>query len=168
MTLRAKTCFRSKVQNAIQRRILETGCLSRDLRRHELLMDRKLANTREDAGKQSQHTANVIDRIHVGRVESCDHGIEPLLFFGRQRTISTRYVGVGERVVVKRRIAVQVVGRRKIAGVRIRPLLLQRDAEQRRTLDPRPHDLEKLAGLEPLLDVVRQMEVRVVEFIGST
>ena len=84
----------------------------------------------------------------------------------RQRAIHARDVGVGERVVVERRVAVQVVGRREVAGVRVRPLLLQRDAEQRRSADPGPHDLQELADVDALLDVVRQVEVRVVEAVA--
>ena len=100
-------------------------------------------------------------------------GLKPVII-GSKRACSSfesdaidgRDVRVGERVVVERRVAVQVVGRREVAGVAVRPLLLQRDAEQRRSAHARPHDLEELTRLDALLDVVRQVEVRVVETVG--
>ena len=134
-----------------------------DLRRHELLVDAELADAGEHARERPQHAADVIGAVHVGRVEPGDHRIEARLRVRRQRSVGDRDRGVGERVVVERRIALQVVGRREIARVPVRPLLLQRDAEQRRAADPRPHDLQELADVDALLDVVRQVEVRVVE-----
>ena len=84
-------------------------------------------------GNVVQHAADVIGGVHVGRVEAGDHRIEARLLAPASATGRRhRDVGVGERVVVERRVALQVVGRREVAGVRVRPLLLQRDAEERR------------------------------------
>ena len=66
-------------------------------------------------------------------------GLKPVIIgskracsLGRQRPVRHRDVGVGEGVVVERRVGLQVVGRREVAGVPVRPRLLQRDAEERR------------------------------------
>src|SRR5690606_15185666 len=70
---------------------------------------------------------------------------------------------VDERIVVERRVALQVIGRRGIAGVGISPGLLQRDAEQRYPPYPVAHDLEEVGELETFLHVIRQVKVRVVQ-----
>ena len=57
----------------------------------------------------------------------------------------------------------QVVGRSEVAGVAVGPLLLERNPEQRRAADPRPHDAQEVAGPDAFLDVVGQVEVRVIE-----
>ena len=156
-----------EVENPIERRIRQAGCLARHFRRHELLVDAELADAREHAGERQQDTADVIDSVHVGRVEAGDHRVEAGLLGRRQRAVRHRDGCVGERIVVERRVAVQVVGGREVAGVAIRPLLLQRDAEERGPARPRPHDSQELARREALLDIVGQMEVRVVELVGG-
>ena len=97
-------------------------------------------------GNVVQHAPDVVDAVHVGRIEPGDHRIEARLLLLRERAVHARDVGVGERVVVERRVGLQVVGRREVAGVRVRPLLLQRDPEERRAADARAHDLQELAG----------------------
>src|SRR5271154_6765516 len=49
-----------KVENTVKRRVEQTGNLACHLSRHELLVNRKLADTRKDAGKSLKHPANVI------------------------------------------------------------------------------------------------------------
>ena len=75
-------------------------------------------------------------------------------------------MGVGERVVIKRGIGLKVVGRREFARVRKRPLLLEGNAEQRRSTDPVAHDVQELRAADALLDVVRQVKVGIVELRG--
>ena len=129
-------------------------------------MDRELADAGEDAGVGLEHAADVIGRVHVGRVEPGDHRVEALLLLRRQRLVRLGDERVGERVVVERRIGLQVVGRRVVARVLVRPGLLQRDAEQGGAADLVSHDLEVPADVGALLDVVRQVEVRVVEQVA--
>jgi hypothetical protein len=109
------------------------------LRRYELLVDREFADPREHSGEGLEHATDVIGGVHVSRIEAGDHGVEPRLLFRAQRQVRRRDVRVGKRVVVERRVGVQVVGRREVAGVLIRPLLLQGNAEHRGTTDRRPH-----------------------------
>ena len=154
-------------EDAIQRRVGQAGGLARDLRADELLVDAELADAGEDAGKRRQDAADVIDAVHVGRVETGDHRIEARLLLRPKAAIDAGDVGVRERVVVERRVGVQVVGRREVAGVGVGPVLLQRDAEQRRAGDARAHDVEELGDVDALLDVVGQVEMRVVEPVGA-
>jgi hypothetical protein len=90
------------------------------------------------------------------------------MFGGGERPIDAGDIGVGEGVVIEGRIAVEVVGGREVAGVRVRPLLLQRNTEEGRAADARSHDRQELPGADALLDVVGQVEVRVVELVGRT
>ena len=120
-------------------------------------------------GNVEQHAADVIDGVHVRRIEAGDHRIEARLLGRGQRLVDAGDVGVGERVVVERRVALQVVGRREVARIGVRPVLLERNAEQRRSADPVAHDLAGTrCDVDALLDVVRQVEVRVVELVGGT
>ena len=155
-----------EVENPIERRIGQARGLAGNLRGHEFLVDAELADAGEDAGEGLQHAADVIDGIHVRRVEPGDHRIEARLLLLRERAIGAGDERIGERVVVERRVALQVVGRRELAGVAVRPLLLQRDAEQRRTADAAAHDLQELPDVDALLDVVGQVKVRIVEGVG--
>jgi hypothetical protein len=100
-----------------------------------------------------------IDAVHVRRVEAGDHRIEARLRVLRQGPVDAGDVGIGEGVVVERGVGVQVVGRREVGRVRVRPLLLQGNAEQRRPPHACPHDLEELRYRDPLLDVVGEVEV---------
>ncbi len=61
----------------------------------------------------------------------------------------------------------QIVGRREVGRIGVGPLLLQRDAEERRPTDAAAHDLQELPDADPFLDVVRQVEMRVVELAGG-
>jgi hypothetical protein len=160
--------FRGEVEDAIERGVCEAGSLAGDLGRDELLVDAELADAGEHAGERLQNPANVIDAVHVRWVEPGDHRIEARLLLLRERAILAGDVSVGERVVVERRVAVQVVGRREVAGVPVRPLLLQRDPEERRPADARARDLQELADVDPFLDVVREVEVGVEELVGGT
>ena len=160
--------FRGEVEHAVERRIGQAGGLAGDLRRDELLVDAELADPREDAGKGEEHPADVIHGVHVSGIEAGDHRIEARLLGRRQRLVDAGDGGVGERVVVERCIALQVVGRREVARIGIRPLLLKRNAEERRSPDTAAHDLQEAMDVDALLDVVRQVKVRVVELVGGT
>ena len=115
-------------------------------------------------GKVCKHPANVIRGVHVGRIEAGDHRIEACLLFFRQRPVRHRNVSVGEGVVVERCVRLQVVGRSKVAGILVRPFLLQGDAEQRHSSDLGAHDLQKVVDVGAFLNVVGQMKVGVVQF----
>ncbi len=156
-----------EVEDPVQGRIDQARDLARDLRGHELLVNGELADPREDARKGPQHPADVIGGVHVGGVEAGDHGIEAGLLFRRERPVGHRDDGVGERVVVERSVALQVVGRSEVAGVLVRPGLLERNAEQGRAADPRPHDAQELPDVDALLHVVGQVEVDIVEVAGA-
>ena len=114
-------------------------------------------------GKMREHAANVIGGVHVRRIEAGDHRIEARLLRRRQRAIGHRDLRVGERVVIERRVGLQVIPGREVARVRVHPLLLQRNAEERRATDLVAHHAQKVVNVGPLLDVVRQVNVRVVE-----
>jgi hypothetical protein len=158
--------FGGEREDAIEGRVLQACGLAVDFSRDEFLVDAELADAREDTGKRLQHATDVIDAVHVGRVEAGDHRVETPLLLSGQRAVHARDVGVGERVVVERCVAVQVIRGREVTRVRVRPLLLQRDTEQRRAANARPHDLQKVGHLDALLDVVGQMEMRIVKLPG--
>src|SRR4051812_1400338 len=61
-----------------------------------------------------------------------------------------------------------MVGRREAAGVAPAPLLLQRNAEERDAADLRAHDRQDVVDVRPFLDVVREVEVRVVQLVRLT
>ena len=155
-----------KLQNAIECGVRQAGGFAGDLGGDEFLVNRELAEPGEDAGKRPEDPPDVIDRIHVGRIEAGNHRIEARLLFLRQRAVHAGDVRVGERVVIKRGIGLQVIGRREFPGVRKRPLLLEGNAEQRRSTDPVAHDLQELLAADSLLDVVRQMKVGIIELRG--
>ena len=136
-----------EIEDAVEGRVEQAGRLAGDLRRHELLVDRELADAREHAGERQQHALDVIGGVHVRRIEPRDHGVEARLLRRRQRPVLHRDERVGERVVVERRVALQVVGRREIAGVVLVPHLLERDAEDGHAADLRAHDLQEVVDV---------------------
>src|SRR5882757_4770063 len=82
--------FRSKIQYAIESRVLKACDFARNLRRYEFFVNRELAYTSKHAWEGLQHPAYVVRSIHVRRVEAGDHGIKPGLLFLRQRPICHR------------------------------------------------------------------------------
>ncbi len=124
---------------------------------------REFADSGKHAGERQQHALDVVRRVHVRRVEPGDHRVEPRLLLFGERAVLHRDVGVGERVVVERRVGLQVVRGREVSRVPVRPGLLQRDAEQGRAPHLGSHDVEEPVHVDPFLDVVRQVEVRVVD-----
>src|SRR5262249_22296182 len=64
-------------------------------------------------------------------------------------------------------VGLQVVRGGEIPAVPVRPLLLQRDAEERDASHSGPHDLQEVVNVRPFLDVVREVEVRVVQLVRS-
>ena len=68
-----------EVEDPVQRRVLQARNRTGDLGGYELLVNGELANAGEYTRKSLQHPANMIHRVHVGGIESRDHGIEPRL-----------------------------------------------------------------------------------------
>ena len=156
-----------ELENPIERRIGQARGLAGDLRGHEFLVDAELADAGEDAGERlaarggcdrRAYMSAGLNPVIIGSKRACSSFGSDAIRAGDER--------IGERVVVERRVALQVVGRRELAGVAVRPLLLQRDAEQGRTADAAAHDLQELPDVDALLDVVRQVKVRIVECVG--
>ena len=58
-------------------------------------MDGEFADAREHAWIHLQHATNVIRRIHVRRIESRDHWVEPGLLLAGQRAIPARAERLG-------------------------------------------------------------------------
>ena len=160
--------FGSEVEDPVEGRILQTGHLSRHLCGHKLLMNCELADACEYTRECLQNTPDVVSGIHVSRIKSGDHGIEPSPLLGRQRPVRHRNEGIGERIVVKRCIGVQIIGRCAVSVDAIGPLLLKRYAKQGDSSDLVAHDFHEILNGCPFLDVVRQMEVGVIQFkVGS-
>ena len=90
-------------------------------------------------------------------------GIQPRLLFLGQRPVGHGDGRIDERVVVQGGIRLQVVVGRKILRVGVGPHLLQRKAEEGRAADLGPHHLDVGAGVGRFLDVVRDVEMRVME-----
>jgi hypothetical protein len=154
---------RCKIEEPVERWIGEARDLSGDLRRDELLVDGELADSGKNAWKRLQHAANVVDGVHVGGVEPGDHRIEARLLLFREGQIGLRDERIRERVVVERRVCLQVISRCVIARIAVRPRLLQRNPEEGDTADLRAHDPEELMDVGSLLDIVREVKVRVVD-----
>ena len=150
-------------EDAVERRVREARGVAGDLGRDELLVNRELADAGEHAGERLEHAANVVGGVHVGGIEAGDHRIEARLITPRQRLVLRRDVGVGEGVIVERRVGLQIVRRRVVTGVLVRPRLLERDPEDRDAAGLVAHRLQELLHRRPLLHVVRQVKVGVVE-----
>ena len=153
----------SEVEHPVERGVPQTGAVAEDLGAHELLVDGELADAREHPRIEREHPPDVVRAVHVRRVEAGDHRVEAGLLLRRQRPVLLRDHRVDERVVVERRVRMQVVVRRPVARLEVVPLLLQRDAEHGRAPHPVAHDAEHVLQRDPPLDVVRQVEVDVVK-----
>ncbi len=127
-----------EIENSVQRRIWEGRYLAGHLARYELFVNAEFADAAEHAWVHFQHTRDVIDRVHVRRIEPGNHRIQAGAILGRQREIFVRDDRVGEGVIIKRSVGLQVIGRRKIARIRIGPGLLKRDPNKvdRFTVEP--------------------------------
>src|SRR5678815_215189 len=68
-----------QIENSIQGRIEQAGDTARNFGRHELFMNRELANSAEHAGESSQNAPDMICSVHVRRIEACDHRVEACL-----------------------------------------------------------------------------------------
>ena len=153
----------AEIKDAVQCRVSQAGDLTGNFRGDEFLVDAKLADAGKYAGKCSQHPLDMIGSIHIGRVETDDHRIKAVLLLRRQFLIETRDIGIGERIVIQRCIALQVITRCIITRVLVRPGLLQRDTEQRRAPYPVTHDDKVILDTDALLDVVGQVEMAVMK-----
>jgi hypothetical protein len=118
-----------EIENAVQRRILQAGCVARDFCRHELLVDREFTNPTENARKGLEHTTNVVRGVHIRGIEARDHGVKTRPLFRRQGSVRHRDPCIGERIVVEWRVRVQIISRFTVAIEPVRPLLLEWDAE---------------------------------------
>ena len=68
-----------EVEQSIERGVGDARRFTGDLRGHELLVDRELADPDEHAGERLEDATHVIGRVHVRRIETGDHRIEPRL-----------------------------------------------------------------------------------------
>ena len=161
-----QACLGGEIQDPIQRRILKTRHFAGDFRRHEFLVNRELSDTGEYARKGLQDAADMVRRVHVGRIEARDHRVETrLLLWRRQRLVGHGDPCIGERVVIKRRVGIQVISGRVSPVDPVGPLLLQ--AGSRRSPLVRylvPHDLEESRECLSFLNVIGEMKMRIVEF----
>ena len=76
-----ETDFGREVDETIERLVLETRHFARDFRGNKFLMNGEFTDAREHARERREHTSNVIGGVHVGRIETGDHRIEPCLLF---------------------------------------------------------------------------------------
>ena len=75
-----ETGFFSQIQNPIEGRIEEAGHAAGNLAGDELLMNGELTDTAKHTGIESQDAPDVTGRVHIRRIEPCDHRIEARLF----------------------------------------------------------------------------------------
>ena len=165
MTTRPTSPANSRIRSSAGS--VRLAAVARDLRRDEFLVDRELADAREHTRERFEDAPDVIGSVHVRGVEPRDHRIESRLLCGFQLLERARDVGVGERVVIKRGVGLQVIRRSEVARIPMCPGLLQRDSEERRATDLVAHDLvDVLRRIRTLLHVVGEVEVAVVEHAG--
>src|SRR5579871_1151598 len=107
----------------------------------------------------------MIGSIHVRGIKPGNHWIETRAVLFWQRQISSRDIGVGKRVIVEWRICIQIIFRRIITTDSVRPLLLQGYAEQGRSSCCLAHDLQEVLDGYAFLNIVRQMEVTIIELV---
>src|SRR3982750_704760 len=79
--------FCGKVQDQIKGWVLKRGGFPCYFCGAEFLVNAELTNGRENAWEREKDATNVIDTIHVSRIEPCNHGIEPSLLLFRQRPV---------------------------------------------------------------------------------
>ena len=125
-----QTGLRCEVKNAIQRRVEKTGHITADLGRNKLLVDGKLADTGKYPGIGLQYPANVVRCVHIRGIETDDHRFKMGLLLLCQPLVLLGNVGVSKRVIIQRRIGIEIVGGCNVTGHPVRPLQLQWDAEQ--------------------------------------
>ena len=161
-----QTCLLSQVQNSIQGGVGKACDAPRDLAGDKLFVNRELADSAEHAGKSPQRSANVSGGIHIRRIKPRNHRIKSPLLLVRERQVSHSDRCVGKRVVVQRRICIEVVSRLVLAADPIGPLLLQRNAEQDRSASGFTHDAQICPDRYPFLNVVRQVKMGIVELVS--
>src|SRR5262249_24267704 len=77
------------------------------------------------------------------------------------------YHRIDERVVVKLGVREEIVVGRPLTGLKVIPLLLQRNAEHGCTAGPVAHNLQEVREAPALLNVIGEVKVRVVEVLGG-
>ena len=150
-------------QDAVQRRVVQAGRMPRNLRRHDLLVNAELADAGKHAGERAQDALDVVGGVHVRRVEARNHGVHPLPLRVRQRQVLVRDHRIHKRIIVECSVRAQVIVRGPVSGHEIIPFLLQRNAEQRSAAYPVTHHVEIFAGCDPLLCIIQQVEMCIVE-----
>src|SRR6185312_15875713 len=110
-----QTALSAEIEDSIESRVVQARDFSRDLRGNKFFMNGELADAGEYSRKDFEYAFNVIDRIHVGRIETRDHGIKVRLLCLRKRLVLHGNPGVREGVVVKGRIGFEIVGGRSIS-----------------------------------------------------
>jgi hypothetical protein len=63
-----ETNIAREIEDAIESRVGKTGRAPSDLGGDELLMDGELTDSGKDTGIDLEYASNVIDRVHVGRL----------------------------------------------------------------------------------------------------
>ena len=154
-----------EIEDPVERGIGEARDVAGHLRRDELLVDRELADTCEHARERRQHALDVIHAVHVGRVEPRDHRIEARLLARRQRAIRHRDVGVRERVVVERRVGLQVVRGPKSPEFSYDHVCCSGMPNSATRPTVSPMISRNAPDVRAFLNVVRQVEVDVVDLI---
>ena len=119
-----------ELEDPVECRITKARHVPHRLGRHHLLVDGKLPDSRKHARIQAEHPADVIRRVHVGRIEPGDHGIEARPLLRGQCENRLRHHGIHERVVVERGIRAEVVVGGAVARLEPVPLLLEGDPHE--------------------------------------
>src|SRR5688572_398837 len=76
-----QACLGGEIDQAIERLVLKTRHLTRDLCGNKFFMNAEFPDAAEHTGKSLEHASNMIGGVHVRRIEPCDHWIEPKLLF---------------------------------------------------------------------------------------
>jgi len=160
--------FGGEIEDAVESGIFEAGYFARNFCGNEFLVNGELADAGEDARKSFEDTANVVGGVHVGGIETGDHGVDARLLIFGQRFVGHGDGGVGERVVVERRIAVEVVSGRAIAVDAIGPFLLKGNTEEGDSASVIAHHVQKIVDAGAFLNVVGEMAVRIVELVSGS
>lgn len=105
----------------------------------------------------------MLSRVHVGRIKTGDHRIKALLILGRQSLIRLGNHRIHKGIIVQGGIGAEIIVRRTVLGFKIVPLLLERNAEEGNAANLLTHEVQKIRQADAVLDIVGDMEMRVVK-----
>src|SRR6478735_3708333 len=117
-------------------------------------MYREFPYARKDTRECLQYALDVVRGIHIRRIKSRYHRVEPRLLLFVKRPVGHRYVRVGKGIVIKRRVGIEIVCRCTISIYAPRPLLLKRNTEQSHAADLRAHYFEEVVDICTFLYVI--------------